>query len=696
MKRFFNLALKGIILIGLCSLVILEGKGLVFAKAPTLEDIKNIFPETPELMIQQAESSMAEAKQLVRDILVIPDRERTFANTAKKLDELSALSNLSLTFRVIHVLEMVSPEEAIRNTAQQTLIRMQEFSIDEISNNFDLYKAFKAYYEGNAPHENLSPKERYYLDETMAGFRRDGFDLPEEQRQQIKQINKDLAQLTLQFETNIAADQTRVIVNKDALPGLSEGFVASLEATPIEYHLTIDFPTYWTVMTGCLSADTRKLMYKAYANRAYPINDEVLKEIILKRDQLAHLVGFDSYAAYDIDQQMAKTPARAQFFLDDLIERIKPKIDEEFHDLTNELPPSVQLSFDGKLYPWDRLFVEDQYKKEHLQVDEQAIAEYFPVEKTIKGLLSIYEAFFSLQFKEKKVKGFWHDEVISLEVYSQNNNQLLGYLLLDLFPRPFKFGHACDINIIPATYQKNDPNVALSLVVTNFPRAQGDKPALLERSQVETFFHEFGHALHDLLGRTELASLSGTSVKTDFVEMPSQMLEEWVSNKEILTMISSHYETGKPMPEALIDSILGLKNFCSGLWMQRQLQFACLSLDLFGPGELKDPYQTAKKINESMDSHFIVDPESHMYAAFGHLSGYGAKYYGYMWSKVFALDLFAFIKERGLLDPKIGERYSKEVIGQGGSVDPNILLENFLGREPNNTAFLKDIGIAVN
>jgi len=417
--------------------------------------------------------------------------------------------------------------------------------------------------------------------------------------------------------------------------------------------------------------------------------------MIFKRDQLAHLVGFDSYAAYDIDEQMVKSPMRAQNFLDDLIAKIKPKVDEEFIELTKQLPPSIQLTLDGKLYPWDRLFTENQYKKEHLQVDEQKIAEYFPVDKTIKGLLSIYETFFSLQFKESKVKGFWHDDVILLEVYSQGNNELLGYLLLDLFPRPFKFGHACDINIIPATYTKNGPNVALSLVITNFPKPQGAKPALLERNHVETFFHEFGHALHDLLGRTDLASMAGTSVKRDFVEMPSQMLEEWVSCKEILAMISSHYQTGEPMPDTLIDSIMSLKNVCTGLATQRQLQFAKLSLDLFGPGDQKDPYQIAKQINETIDSHFIFDDENHMYASFGHLAGYGAKYYGYMWSKVFALDLFGVIKEQGLLDPKIGGRYIKEVIGQGGSADPNILLESFLGREPNNTAFLQDIGIAL-
>ncbi len=694
MRRLFSFSIKGLIFGGVCFLVIfLQRPDYLFAKESAIEDVRSLFPKSVSEIVAAADEGINLAKREIQQILAIPDSQRTFADTVKKFDDLISFSSLSKSACAIHILEMVSPDEAIRNAARETIIRIQDFFIDSIGNNLDLYKAFKAYYEGNAGSQSLTQKQRYYLDQMMLSFKHNGFDLPEEKREEVKKLNKELAQLSLQFSANIAADQTKISVQESELKGLSQDFIASLEKDSSGYVLGIDAPTYQKVMNNCVSPETRERMYTAYMNKAYPVNDGVLKEIIAKRDRLARLIGFESYAAYSIDSEMAKTPERVRTFLDDLIVKVAPKADEEAALLIKELPFSVALSSDGKPFPRDKLFLEDQYKKKYLQIDEEKISEYFPVEKTIRGLISIYEKFFSLRMVEKKAEGLWHEDVRLLEVYSQKTGSLLGCLLLDLFPRPFKFGHACDINIIPAVYHNKEPNVAVSLVITNFPKPEGDKPALLERSHVQTFFHEFGHAMHDLLGRTELAGTSGTSVKTDFVEMPSQMLEEWLSDRQILAMISSHYRTGEPMPEALIDRIVAVKNFDAGLWMQRQLQFASLSLDLFGPGEQKDPYEISKRIQESMNIPFVFDPANHMYASFGHLTGYGAKYYGYLWAKVFALDLFAFIKEKGLLDPSVGERYIQEVIGQGGSVDPNVLLQNFLGREPNNVAFLKDMGI---
>lgn len=666
----------------------------MYASVNSINDVKNIFPATPDAIASRTQEGIKKVQAALDAIIAIPASKRTFENTAQAFDQAAALSYLSSQFNAIQILEMVSPDEKVRAAAHDASIKISEFFIDSFGNNKKLYNAFKEYVEGNAKNEHLTEKDWYYLNEAMEDFKHAGLHLPDDQREKINAVQKELSLLTLQFDTNIAADQQKIAVSADELRGLSSEFINQLTKNEDGlYMLGSDSPTYSKVMENAQDQATRKKMFELYNNRAYPVNDDLLKQIIAQRDQLAKLLGYESYAAYDLEDEMVKTPERARTFLDDLVVQVEKKVDQEVQVLTKDLPAGIQLH-DNKLLPYDTAYIKNQYKKSKLQVDEQEIANYFPMEKTVEGLLSIYERFFSLRFEQKPISGLWHNEVTLLEVYDQPTDTLLGYFLLDLYPRPFKYTHACHATIIPATFDgKGNANKALSIVIANFPRAVGDKPALLERKYVETFFHEFGHALHALLGRTKMAGMSGTHVKTDFVELPSQMLEEWLEDKEILKMVSSHYITGASLPDELIERVLALKKFDAGLMVQTQAYYARISLDVFAAGAQKDPFVITQGLYKDIRSHFIFDPKDHMYASFGHLTGYGAKYYGYLWSKVFALDLFAQIKKEGLLNPVAGKRYVDQVIGQGGSVDPNILIENFLGRKPNQEAFLHDLGL---
>ena len=673
-----------------------QGSHKMYADVTQISDIFRLFPQTPHDINTKIDQAIAKVRKDIAAVLEIKDEERTFANTAKKIDEIYALSDFAILGSSISILEMVSPDEKIRAAAHEALVRIQDFSVDELSNNVQLFKAFKSYIEKNAKAEGLTEKEWYFLNESLESFKRSGLDLPEEQLDEVKQIKKDLALLSLNFETNIAADQRKIIVSKNDLQGVPDDFVNALEKDEQgNYLIVVNPPNFSMIMENCAISAVREKMMREYLNRAYPANDALLKEIIAKRDELAHKVGKASYAELDLADQMVKTPQHAREFLNDLLKRVKKKVEQEFALLTQELPESVVLK-EGKMLPWDISYTANQYKKQHLKIDELKIAEYFPLDATIKGLLSIYEKFFSLRFEEESIKGFWHDEVTLLKVYSTLDNVLLGYFLLDLFPRPFKYTHACHATVVPSVYGSGgEIKPSVSVVIANFPRATSvDKPALLERNYVSTFFHEFGHALHALLGRTILSSQAGTAVKCDFVEMPSQMLEEWLEEKEILAMISSHYKTSEPLPNDLIEKIVALKKFDAGAFVQGQAYYALISLNLYEAGVDKDPYEIMQKLYTSIKTHVVFDTENHMYASFGHLTGYGAKYYSYLWSKVFALDLFAQIKKMGLLSPVVGEKYVAEVIGQGGSIDPNDLLETFLGRKPNQKAFLKDLGLS--
>lgn len=660
----------------------------------SIDDVKQLFPKTPQEITESMGSYMEQIRKTIEDIIAIPDAERTFANTAKALDDSVSRSDLVIKEGVYAVIEYLHPEKAMRDAAHEAVLAISTFFVDQVGNNKRLYHAFKAYVEGNACVEKLTGEQRYYLQETMADFKCAGLDLPDDILKQVCIIKKELTKLAQEFDRNIAEDIRTIEVSREELMGLDDAFIESLKKTENgSYKVGMDYPTYFRIMEHGAVERTRKKLYEAFSNRAYPLNEQLLKQIITLRDQLAKLIGYNSFAALSIDQQMAHTPERAACFLKELMIKAFKKANRELDALIQELPPSVTLVDDGKIKAWDIGYIKARYKEKMFNIDERAIAEYFPMPHTIDALLDIYHQFLGVNFCEMPISGMWHEEVRLIEVHDKNGIRL-GYLFLDLHPRPNKYTHAAHAGIVPAIQLPDGKRLpAVSVVMANFPKPTGDKPALLMRSDVKTFFHEFGHALHALLGATQLGSFSGTSVKTDFVEMPSQMLEEWLGDKEILKKVSSHYQTGEPLSDELIEKIVALKRYDSGLFVQTQGCYSLLSLDLYKEGAHKDPYTILHELLAQINPRVVYGPEYRMYASFGHLTGYGAKYYGYLWSKVFALDLFQEINKQGLLNHEVGARYVQDILIKGGSKDPNELLKNFLGREPNQDAFIQDMGL---
>ncbi|HSC25525.1 MAG TPA: M3 family metallopeptidase [Candidatus Babeliales bacterium] len=669
-------------------------KKMIF-KAGNTADIVSLFAITPDDIIQKTPLYIDEAKNSIDAIVAISHDKRTFANTAQPLDEVASLSNLAIAQRIYEALELLSPDTDIRNAAHDAFIKIQNFWVDHVTSNKALYNAFMAYAAKNDERENLSDQQRYFINDTLASFKREGLSLPDETLMRVNVLRKELAALSADFDRNIAQDNSSISVTREELAGLGDEFVDTLVRSHDNlYVLGVDYPTYFRVMENCSITQTRKNLYIAFNNRAYSINDALLKTIIIKRDELARLLGYADFSHCDIDNQMAHTPQKAQEFITNLAQKSLAKVHKEIATLTHTLPASIKLTSDGKIQPWDFAYLENSYKKNNFNLDEQKIAEYFPMKKTIDELLDIYRQFFNIDFQEVSASGLWHEDVAAVRVLDKQNGELLGTLMLDLYPRSNKYSHAAHTTIIPSVYSiegKRIPDV--SIVIANFSKPTATQPSLLKRAEVQTFFHEFGHALHAILGATEIASLSGTHTKTDFVELPSQMLEEWLTDKDILKKVSGHYLTGQPLPDATIDSIIALKNLTAGCFVTRQAYLSSLALSYFGSGDNKDPYSIMQKLYATMLPHMAFSEDNHFYTSFGHLTGYGAKYYGYLWSKVFALDLFATIKQHGLLNPEIGQKYIKEVLSKGGAQDPNELLYNFLGREPNSQAFFQDMGL---
>ena len=669
---------------------------IMVTKAFDIDAIVSLFALQKDDILPMVDCVIKQAQEKIDGLIQIPSSERTFSNTAKVLDELVSISNVTIFQRICEALELLNPDKDMRDVAHDASIKIQQFLIESVATNKRLYNAFMEYAAEQKENEDLSDEQRYFLNDTIDSFKREGLHLSDEQLEKVTLLQNDLFVLSAHFERAIAEDNRVITVTREELQGLSDSFITSLTQTEDGlYTLGVDYPTYFRVMEQCAVEDTRKKLLHAFSNRAYPDNDTALKAIIEKRDQLARMLGYEDFSHYNIDGQMAHSPERVHAFLNNLIERSLIKVAQEKDLLTQDIPQSVMLDQNGRFNPWDFAYVEAYYKKKYAAIDEQKVAEYFSMEKTIEALLDIYRQFLSIEFKEIEDTRLWHPDVRIVQVLSKDGVTLLGTLLLDLYPRSGKYSHAAHTTIIPSTITENGDHIPeVSIVIANFTKSTDTQPSLLKRDEVRTFFHEFGHALHAVLGRTTVASLSGTHTKTDFVELPSQMLEEWLWDKTILKKISSHYITGEALPDEMIDKIISLKNLTSGFWVLRQCYLSKLALACFERGEHKDPHVLTKTMYDITTAAIMgYYPDSHSYASFGHLTGYGAKYYGYLWSKVFALDIFAEIKKHGLLDPVIGQRYIKEIIGKGGAQDPNELLYNFLEREPNSKAFFADMGL---
>lgn len=356
----------------------------------------------------------------------------------------------------------------------------------------------------------------------------------------------------------------------------------------------------------------------------------------------------------------------------------------------------------AKLYPWDTSFYEKRLLKNKYAVDSEKVREYFPMNRVIDGLFSITQSLYGVKYRDitKSVgdKGFklWHEEVLAYEVVDVKSNEVLGTFFLDLHPRDNKYSHAAQWGLFPRTVRKDGSlQKPVAALVCNFTKPTETRPSLLTHDEVETFFHEFGHLLHSLLTNVEIGQFSGTSVARDFVEAPSQMFEHWVWDADVLKKFARHYKTGAEFPQELLDGMIRARYLASGLKAERQIYYGLVDMAYHtDPKGEVDTTATALKLADEVEVYDSV-PETRFQAAFGHLTGYQAGYYGYLWSLVYAEDMFQRFQELGLLNPEAGAYYRDKVLSRGGTKDEMDLLRDYLGREPNMEPFLKHLGLEV-
>lgn len=653
-------------------------------------DVNAVIADEPASPIADA---LARANAAIAKIVAIPDAQRTFDNTIGAIDDLYAQFEKDTSMLVF--LSNVSPDAAIREKSQKAEEDATNFGI-ELGKREDLYKAVMAY---AATKPKLEGEQARLLEFTLRDYKRSGMTLPKDQRDKVASIQKEISRLSIEFQKNIAEDDTTVLLTPEELKGVPADLLATLPKSGETYFVGMASPIYMPVMTTCEVESTRQKLWLANKRRGGQKNVDILEKILALRAQAAGMLGYESTAAYEAEPRMAKNVENINDFYDKLrpLVRKKALLDRaEFTAAKRTQSGNASV----ELQPWDFFFIKDQLLKTKYAVDEQKVREYFPVEAVIDGLFRVTQNLYGLQYTEITSKAgtaerpLWHPEAKLYEVKDKASGKVLGEFYFDLYPRDNKYTHFAQWGLVQhKVWADGTEWKPLAALVCNFPRATADKPALLSHEDVETFLHEFGHCLHTIVSEAKYNRFSGTNVELDFVEAPSQMFENWVWDADVLALFARHYKTGEKLPKELLDGMIKARNLGSGLDAENQFYYGLTDLTYHTAKDGKvDTTKTAAELFEQVQT-YKAPAQVHYQSSFGHLMGYQAGYYGYMWSLVYASDMAVRFKEKGMLNPEAGMEYRRKVIGRGGTRDAIDSLRDYLGREPRLDSFLIHLGL---
>ena len=624
----------------------------------------------------------------------------SFENTIEALDYTGEqLDRISSIFFNLNAAET---NDAIQKIAQEVSPLLTEFSND-IALNVALFERVKSVYNAKET-LSLSKEQQTLLDKKYKGFSRNGANLNDAQKEILREIDKEQSQLKLTFGENILAETNRyeLLITKPAdLEGLPEGAMEAAKQLAVEKNkegwlFTLDYPSYVPFMTYAKNRGLRKKLALAFGQKGFQNDALDNQEIVLKIAQLrfkrAQLLGYETHAHFVLEERMAKTPETVRNFLEDLLSKALPAAKKEFKELEDF---AIKLDHIDRLEKWDSAYYSEKLKQERFNFDDEQLKPYFKLENVIEGAFGVAQKLFGLHFTQSHDIDTYHKDVMTYTVEDSQQN-LVAIFYADFFPRSGKRNGAWMTSYKPQFVKNNKNERPHVSIVCNFTKPTSTKPSLLTFNEVTTLFHEFGHALHGMLADTIYPSLSGTSVAWDFVELPSQIMENWCYEKEALALFAKHYETGASIPMDLIDKIKAAATFQQGMQTMRQLSFGLLDMNWHGidPSEIADVKQhetTAFKETQL----FPEVKENCMSTAFSHIfqGGYSSGYYSYKWAEVLDADAFEFFKETDLFDPKIAEAFKTNVLSKGGTQDPLELYIKFRGQKPKVEALLKRSGL---
>ncbi len=655
---------------------------LIHSNAPIQFDKIN-----PQIIRDATTQIIALSDMRIKNISAVSANAHTLQNTLMATDELFYdLTDLEIKLGLI---SSTFPDDSTRNTATEEAEKLGLYS-SNLTLNQDLYDALKQY-QSSSSTKTLQPDQQKFLRETILSFDLNGMKLDSDGRKKLEAINEKLIDLGSDFDRNIAESKDSVSFSLDDLKGIPEATIAPWKRGANKYVVYINGPNSVDISNYAENDATRKIVSIHYNNRAYPKNIEVLDSLFYYRQKFAELLGFKSYADYALVTKMAANTQNVWNFENDLIEKLTPHVTEELKELS-ELKHKLHPELPDTIYAWDVNFYKKKLLDTKYNLNTDEVRQYFEMSHTVKGMFAVYEKLFNLQIKQVYDMPVWSPKVTSYEMYEDGKK--IGSFYLDLYPRPNKYTHFECVSI--SQYRKANGNEVLpvSALICNFPESTVSQPSLLNHSDVITMFHEFGHLVHSLHGHPEIASQNSFNVKPDFVEAPSQFLENWCWEYEPLKLLARNYKTGAPLPYSLFLKMKQTQLVDAGIYYIRQLYLGALD---FTYENKYDSIKDRSIMDVSKDLFTMTQipfPEgSHFICSFTHLNGYGANYYGYLWSRVFAQDLFSVFQKNGVMDVATGIRYRKDILEKASTMEEMDMLRNFLGREPNNKAFLASLGI---
>ncbi|OXA97539.1 peptidase M3 [Flavobacterium oncorhynchi] len=642
---------------------------------------------------------IALAKAEIDTIVNNPDAP-TFENTVVAMDfSGDILDRLSSIFFNLNSAET---NDEMQKIAQEVSPLLSEFGND-ITLNAALFAKIKAVYDQKES-LNLNPEQTTLLDKKYKSFSRNGANLPEDKKDQLREIDKELSKLSLQFGENVLAETNAFelhLTDEKDLSGLPEGTIeaARLLAKNQEkegWIFTLDHPSYVPFLTYADNRELRKKMAIAFGAKAFQNNEFDNQENVLKiaklRFERANLLGYKTHAHFVLEERMAESPEKVFSFLNDLLAKAKPAAQKEFAELT-----AFAKELDGieQLEKWDGAYYSEKLKQQLFNLDDEKLKPYFQLEKVLDGAFTIAKKLYGLTFTEVFDIDKYHEEVTTYEVKDAENN-LVSIFYADFFPRKGKRNGAW-MTSFKSQYVKDGVNERPHISnVCNFTKPTETKPSLLTFNEVTTLFHEFGHGLHGMLADTVYPSLSGTSVYWDFVELPSQIMENWCYEPEALALFANHYETGEIIPIEYVQKIKESASFQEGLATLRQLSFGLLDMAWHGQDPTNITDLKAFETEQFANAQLYPDvKENAMSTAFSHIfqGGYSSGYYSYKWAEVLDADAFEYFHENGIFNEEIAKKFKDNVLSKGGTEHPMILYKRFRGQEPKPEALLKRAGL---
>jgi thimet oligopeptidase len=642
---------------------------------------------TPEQISKGIDDAIEQAEEVLGALISV-DGERDFENTMRPLDRIADI--IAHADNDYYFMGYVHTDKDVRSAAKEGEEKISKWASDIFFRD-DLNAAIQEY-AATEDAGSLEGEHQRLLEHVLRDLRRAGHDLDAETRAKVKALTQREIELGVRFQQNIDEWDDWILASREDLEGMPDSWIEGLDVDEEtgKYKVTIAYPHLIPFLENSPRRDLREQLRFKFNTVAVEENRKILEEAIALRQEIADAFGLPTWAHHRLELRMAKTPERVKEMYDELRDPLTEKAKEEVAAVAKLLEADAG---DDAVQVWDWSYYDTQQRKTDYGVDNFEVAKYFPLQQVLDGMFELTSEMFGIEFKEIADFYTWHDDVKFYAIAEAGTGEEIARFYLDLFPREGKYGHAAEFPLIRSrvledgTYQ--NPTCAM---VANFTKPTKDQPSLLQHGEVETLFHEFGHVLHQNLGRTELARFSGTSTERDFVEAPSQIMEHWIWRPDVLKRFARHYETGEPIPTELVEQLVAARLLNKAMWQLRQMAYGWWDQELHG-----GPDRDIDSIYEEGTKITLLPPHEGTFAlaSFGHLmGGYDASYYGYMWAEVFGDDMFSRFEDEGVTNPDVGMAYRKEVLAKGGTLDADEMLVNFLGREPNQEAFLKKLGIA--